>query len=272
MKAEILNLKMEKINEIELPKHFTEEIRPDLIKRAFLAIMSRKRVPYGSSEIAGKKHSVRISKRRRDYRTSYGRGISRIPKKILWRRGLHFYWVGAFAPGTVGGRKAHPPKPEKIFYEKINKKERLKAIRSAIAATAKLDLVRARHRMQDISLPVIIEDIEHLKRTKEFIQLLKDLGLEAELKRCEEVKIRAGKGKMRNRKYRKKKGPLFVFSSNGFNNAALKSSSNIQGVEAVNVKNLNIEMLAPGGIPGRLTIWSSKAIQDLEKLFGVENG
>ena len=55
----------------------------------------------------------------------------------MWRRGTQFMWVGALAPGTVGGRKAHPPKASKIWNLKINKKERAKAIRSALGGSAK---------------------------------------------------------------------------------------------------------------------------------------
>jgi large subunit ribosomal protein L4e len=269
MKANILDLEGNKKGDIDLPEHFEEEIRLDLIKRAFLAIMSHDRVPYGPNIYAGKKYSVRISKRRRDYKTSYGKGISRAPRKVLMRRGNWFYWVGAFAPGTVGGRRAHPPLVNKIFYENINKKERLKAIRSAIAATIKTDLVGKRHKIEGVNLPIVVDaSVENLKNTKEFIKLLQSLGLEKELERCKKRKIRAGKGKMRNRKYMEKKGPLFVFSNGVLNTRACE---NIPGVEAVKVKDLNAKVLAPGGVPGRLVIWSSKAIQELKNLFGVNH-
>ena len=97
---------------IELPKQFNEEIRSDLIRRAYLTILSNSRQPYGAKEDAGMRASAKLSRRRRDYKGSYGFGISRVPRKVLSRRGTRFFWVGAVAPGMVSGRKAHPPKPE----------------------------------------------------------------------------------------------------------------------------------------------------------------
>jgi large subunit ribosomal protein L4e len=43
-----------------------------------------------------------------------------------------------------------------------------------------------------------------------------------------------------------------------------KSSDNLVGVDIVNIKNVNIEHLAPGGDPGRLTIFTRSAIKEIE--------
>ena len=102
MKLDILDSSNNKIGEIKLPRQFDEEYRPDLIQRAVLAIQSHKRQAYAASESAGKRASAKLSRRRRDYRGSYGIGISRVPRKIMTRRGTRMNWVGAFAPGTVG--------------------------------------------------------------------------------------------------------------------------------------------------------------------------
>ncbi|HIQ51185.1 MAG TPA: 50S ribosomal protein L4 [Nautiliaceae bacterium] len=260
MKVKVYDLNGNAIKEIELPQQFNEEIRKDLIRRAFLAIMSHKRVPYGPNPLSGFDVAW-TSKRRRDYRSSYGRGISRIPRKILVKRGNQFHWVGAVVPNAVGGRRAHPPKVDKIYYEKINKKERRKAIRSAIAATMLEYFVKKRgHKGKSF---VLVGEVENLKKTKEFVELLKKLGLEEELKRLEYKKIRAGKGKMRNRKYKRKVGPLVVISEKDASLA--KAASNIPGVDVVTVENLNVELLAPGGQAGRLTLWSEKAIEKLRE-------
>src|SRR3989338_2136843 len=144
MKLEILDSTKNKVGDINLPNQFNEEVRPDLIKRAVLSIQSHKRQPYAPTATAGKRSSAKLSRRRKNYRGSYGFGISRVPRKIMTRRGTRMNWVGAFAPGTVGGRKAHPPKTEKIWWKKINEKERLKAIRSAIAATASKQIITKR--------------------------------------------------------------------------------------------------------------------------------
>ena len=263
MKLDIIDITNTKIGETILPPHFEEEFRPDLIKRAVLAIQSNRRQDYAASNSAGKRASAKLSRRRRDYRGSYGFGISRVPRKIMTRRGMRMNWVGAFAPGTVGGRRAHPPKSEKIWHKKINKKERLKAIRSAIAATLMRDIVAKRGHLLPDNYPFILDDkFELIYKTKDVIKALKALELEKELIRIKEKHIRAGKGKARGRKYKKKKGPLIIVSKI---DKLTKAVANLQGVDIVEVKNLNVELLAPGTKPGRLTLWTSGAINILEK-------
>ncbi|MBW2988989.1 50S ribosomal protein L4 [Candidatus Woesearchaeota archaeon] len=263
MEAKVFDLESKEKGKIKLPKQFEEDIRPDLIKRAVLAIMSHKRQRYGASTEAGKRASGKISRRRHNYRGSYGFGISRVPRKILSRRGTRMNWAGAIAPGTVGGRRAHPPKSEKIWWQKINKKERKTAIRSAIAASIDKKLVSERgHRITD-NYPIIINsEIEAIDKTKKVKDVLALFGLEDELKRCEKKKVRAGKGKLRGRKYKKKKGPLIVVSKEC---KLIKSAENIPGIDVCEVKNINANMLAPGAVPGRLTVWSKGAVEELEK-------
>jgi len=263
MKLDIIDLTNAKVGEIILPSQFEEEFRPDLIKRAVLAIQSRRRQSYAASKLAGKRASAKLSRRRRDYRGAYGFGISRVPRKIMTRRGTRMNWVGAFAPGTVGGRRAHPPKSEKVWDKKINKKERLKAIRSAIAATFMREVVAKRGHLLPDNYPFILDDkFESIYKTKDVIKTLKALDFEKELGRVKEKNIRAGKGKARGRKYKKKKGPLIIVSKmNEFG----KSAGNISGVDIVDVKSLNAELLAPGAKPGRLSIWTASAINILEK-------
>ena len=194
MKVPLLSLTREKIKEKELPMQFEEEIRPDLIKRAVLAIQSGRRQPYGASPEAGKRSSATISKRRHSYKTSYGHGISRVPRKILSRRGSRFNWVGAFAPGTVGGRRAHPPKAGKVWLQKINKKEKRKAIRSAIAATMADDIVKKNYITPE-GYPFIIDTkIEMISKTKEAISVLGKLGLKEEIEAVEVPSSGEGSG------------------------------------------------------------------------------
>lgn len=263
IESKILDLENNEKGKIKLPKQFEEDIRPDLIKRAVLAIMSHKRQAYGASPRAGKRASAKISRRRHNYRGAYGFGISRVPRKILSRRGTRMNWQGAVAPGTVGGRRAHPPKAEKIWWQKINKKERKRAIRSAIAATVAKDLVVKRGHKITGNYPLVIDSaIESVDKTKKAKDVLMKLGLDKELIRCGQKKIRAGKGKIRGRKYKKKKGPLIVVSKDC---KLIKSASNIPGIDICEVKNINSELLAPGAVPGRLTLWSKDAVELLEK-------
>jgi len=227
MKLDILDISRNKVGEVDLPVQFNEDIREDLVKRSFLVLQSNKRQSYGAMTEAGKRASANLSKRRRKYRGMYGFGISRTPRKILSRRGTRMFWVGAFSPNTVGGRRAHPPKSEKILQKKINKKERKKAIRICIAATVNRDLVKKKGHIVPENYPFILDKkFEDLSKTKELIEILKTFELKKELDRVSKRNIRAGKGKARGRKYKTKKGPLIVVSKES---NIVKAADNIPG-------------------------------------------
>ncbi|MBN1386744.1 50S ribosomal protein L4 [Candidatus Woesearchaeota archaeon] len=263
MELKIFSLSNAEAGKMKMPAQFSEEVMPNLIKRAVLSLQSNARQPYGSDPMAGKRASAEVSRRRRKYRGSYGLGISRVPRKIFARRGTRMIWAGAFAPGTVSGRRAHPPKAEKIWSQKINKKENRKAIRSAISATIDRVLVTQRGHFAPDNYPFTVESkFEDLSKTKDVVEALQKLGFSRELERCSVKKVRAGKGKTRGRRYRKKKGPLLVVSKDC---GLLKSARNITGVDVVTVNSLNAELLAPGTIPGRVTIWTDAALNRMEK-------
>ncbi len=263
MKLSILNEQKHKIGEAELPSQFSEEFRPDLICRAVRSLQSNARQPYGTNPEAGLRHSSKLSKERRHYRGCYGFGISRVNRKILSRRGTRMSWVGAFSPQTRGGRRAHPPKAEKIWDQKINQKENRKAIRSAISATVNRQLVEKRGHKIPAEYPFVIDaSLEKTAQTKSLQKVLLSLGFSSELERAAEKKIRAGKGKVRGRKYKQKKSILIVTSEEC---PIMKAAKNIGGVEAVQVKALNAEVLAPGAHPGRVTLWTKKALEVIEK-------
>ena len=61
---------------------------------------------------------------------------------------------------------------------------------------------------------------------------------------------------------KKKVGPLFVVSKKC---DLIKAARNLPGVDVVQVKDLNAEVLAPGTHPGRLVIWSKSAIEALRE-------
>ncbi|MEM4246772.1 MAG: 50S ribosomal protein L4 [Candidatus Woesearchaeota archaeon] len=251
-----------------LPAQFSEPVRPDLIKRAVEAIWSHERQPYSSDPYAGKKASAKLSRRRREYRGGYGHGISRVPRKILSRNGTQMYWVAANAPGTVKGRRAHPPVASKNWVQKINNKERKKAIRSALAATVDKKFVLEHHHVLPKEYPFIISNsFEALTKTSEVKKALNSLGLQQELERSSRKKIRAGKGKTRGRKYRSATGPLIVVGTKDCN--LLKAAANLAGIDVAEVSRLNASLLAPGAVPGRLTLYTANAIDKIakEKLF-----
>ena len=263
MKADVFTLEGKSAKKIDLPRQFSEEVRPDLIARAVLAIQSHKRQPYGAKPTAGMRASAEVSRRRRDYRGSYGHGISRVPRKVMSRSGSRINWVGAFAPGTVKGRKGHPPKASKIWDQKINREERRKAIRSAISATAIREYVQKRNHKVPQIYPIIVEErAESITKTRDVAELLNKLGLGEELNRASVKTIRAGVGKSRGRKYKKRIGPLVVVSKNC---KLIQSGRNIPGVDVAEVQNLNAEILAPGCAPGRLTVWTESSIGRMGK-------
>jgi large subunit ribosomal protein L4e len=216
------------------------------------------RQAYGASPDAGMRHSSKLSKRRRKYRGCYGFGISRVNRKILSRRGTRMFWVGAFSPQTRGGRRAHAPKSEKIFDQKINKKENRKAIRSAISASMNKDLVVKRgHKVPQEYPFVIANDFEAIAKTKDVKSALSTLGFADELERSLVKKIRAGIGTMRGRKYKRRKGVLLVV---GKDCPLVKSAANIPGVDIALATSLNAELLAPGASAGRATLFTENAV------------
>jgi large subunit ribosomal protein L4e len=245
----------------DLPKQFDERVRPDILKRAVLSIQSKNRQPYGRDPEAGKKQVTRLRQRNNAFRTQKGRGMSRTPKKAMMARGSQFYWVGAKAPHTRGGRRAHGPKAEKDFEEDINDKERRKAIRSGIAASTDEELVSENHEYSG-ELPITSSSLESISKTQELKEELEDYGLEEELERVKEKNVRAGKGANRGRKYQRKVGPLLVVEND---EGVFQAAGNLAGVEAVRVENLNAEHLAPGTNPGRLVVWSENALEKLEE-------
>jgi len=263
MKLKIMNATGNASGDAELPVQFSEPVREDLIKKAVLAIQNNNRQAYGAFTDAGMRHSAEISKRRRDFRGCYGKGISRANRKILSRRGSQMYWVGAVSPGTVGGRKAHPPKVEKIWSWKLNTSERRKAIRSAMSATVIKELVQKRGHFVPEAYPFIInDDFEKFEKTKVLIAALSKIGFEAELSRALNIGRRAGIGKLRGRRRTVKKSLLIVVSDSS---KLINAAKNIPGIDVVNVKLLNTALLAPGGHYGRATLFTTGAVDELKK-------
>ncbi len=264
MKAPLYSIEGIVVGDVELPPVFEEEIRPDLIKRAVLAIISARRQPYGAMKGAGRQYTAEYVGMRRlpVWRRTINVGRARLPRTK--DRGEILFGRVANVPQAVGGPRAHPPKVEKVWREKINKKEKRKATRSAIAATAVPDLVKMRGHVVDHvkHIPLIVEDrIEEVKTTKELKEVLKKLGVWPDVERAmEKTRRRAGKGKRRGRVKKVPKSVLIVI---GEDKGIVKAARNLPGVDVVNVRNLNAELLAPGTRMGRLTLWSLSAIKYL---------
>jgi large subunit ribosomal protein L4e len=231
-----------KVSEVALPSLFHEQIRPDLISRVVLAIEANSRQPYGAYDHAGQNVSAKLSRRRRDYKASYGHGISRVPRKILSRN-----WVGALAPGTVKGRRAHPPKPYKDWSQKVLFQEKRKATKSALSATMLPELVKKRGHKIPSTFPFILDDsFESLKTTKTVVSALRAIGFKEELERAGKRKHNAGKASMRGRATSFPKSVLFVISNPAH---LVKAASNIPGVEVVLAKDVNAKNRLPDACP-----------------------
>ena len=255
VEAEIRSIEGEIKGSLTLPSVFETVNRLDLIKRAVLAEQSRKRQPQGRSPTAGK--LVTQSSQ------GPGRGISKIPRTHGKR--THHANRAAYVKSTVGGMLAFPPKVDKKIVEKINKKELRLALWSAVSLTADKATVEARGHLleEETAFPIVVENaIMEVEKTSEMKEILENLGTGNDLIRSGIKKVRAGKGKMRGRKYRRKVGPLFVVSEDC---KAMKAADNLAGVTVLRVRDLSVEDLAPGTHAGRLTIWTESAIKLLEE-------
>ncbi len=122
MKIPVLDINGEKATEIET-NIFDNEIRKDLIQKAVES--EKQKQPHEPFLLGGKQASAsgKLRHARRKWKTATGRGISRIPRKIFWRRGTQFYWQGATVSSARGGRRAHPPKVlsmiKSLFWSKL---------------------------------------------------------------------------------------------------------------------------------------------------------
>jgi len=98
MKAKVIDLSGSEVGEVQLPKVFEEEFRPDLIKRAVLAAQANRLQPYGPNELSGLKTSA--------LSWGTGRGVSRVPRILNGRR-------AARVPQAKGGREPTLPSPRR---------------------------------------------------------------------------------------------------------------------------------------------------------------
>ncbi len=250
--------------EIKLPKVFLASYRPDLIQRAVLALHSSHRQPYGTDPLAGKRTSAHYHGVKDTRYSMKNREIARMPRSHNTSPAQE--WRVRFVPHSRSGRQAHPPKTEKVFALKINEKENKGALVSAIAATGQQNLVALRGHKFSGELPLILaDDLENISKAKDVVKMLSALKLDEEIVRAKQKKIRAGRGKMRGRKYRRKKSILFVVLHDC---ALTKACRNFPGTDIAKVLQLNAEMLAPGAQAGRLVVWSESAIKHLGEIYG----
>jgi large subunit ribosomal protein L4e len=245
MKATVRDLDGGDAGEVDLPDVFMTQFRPDLIKRAVTAARANRRQAYGADEFAGLRTPAESM--------GSGRGMAHVPRQN---------GQGRRVPQAVKGRAAHPPKAEKDRSLDMNDKERKLAVRSAIAATTDAELVAERgHRFdEDLELPLVVSDeFEDLVKTKDVVSFLEAVGAHADVERADDGKtVRAGRGTSRGRKYQEPKSILFVTSSE-----PSKAARNLAGVDVATAANVSAEDLAPGTHPGRLTVWTESALEEV---------
>ncbi len=255
MKAEVVGMDGKSSGKVNVPDVFETQLRPDLVKRAFWLVGSHGFQPKGRDPMAGERTSAET------HSPPTGTGQSRVPR-VKGERYPRSGLAGGIA-SVVKGRLPHPPRSEKVIYFGVNKKERRLATDSAIAYTAHLDAVKARgHRVKKRSLPLVVsDDVETVEKTAELVSFFEKIDLAQELARVKDgVKRRTGKGRLRGRVYRTGVGPLIVVTND---RGVGKAAGSIPGVQVRSVESVNVMDLAPGGVPGRLTLWTESALSAL---------
>lgn len=257
----VFSLEGAKTGETTLPQVMTAPMRPDIVQFVHTNMNKNNRQAYSVSPWAGKQVSA----------TSWGTGraVARIPR--VGGGGTSRSGQGAFGNMCRGGRMFAPTKTWRKWHRKINSSQRRYAVASALAASAVPALVMARgHKVDDVpEIPLVMDNsIESAKKTSAAKDILASVGALADVeKAADSKKIRAGKGKGRNRRYTLRRGPLVIYKQNDGVEQAFR---NLPGVELCCVDRLNLLQLAPGGHMGRFCIWSQSALDALNDIYGKE--
>jgi large subunit ribosomal protein L4e len=244
-------------SEIELPPVFDTPYRPEVIHKVYVNLLSHSFQRQGRYPAAGEMVSAESR--------NTGLGIARLARA----RGEGFARAGqaASVAGVRHGRVAHPPESWKNIYKKINRKERQLGLCSAIAATIRKDLVEERgHKLgEKIKLPLVVSaDIELIAKTADLRKALLELGLADDLNRASaNRKPRSGAARRRGRQARSGASALIVV---GNDSKLIGLSRSVPGVDIKRVKDVSVVDLAPGSRPIRLTIFSERAVAQLETL------
>merc|ERR1711970_871948 len=155
-------------------------------------------------------------------------------------------------------------------HRKVGVAQKRYAMCSAIAATGVPALVMAKGHVianiPEVSL-VVSDKAQGFTKTKEAVEFLRRNKAWADVAKVyQSRRLRAGKGKLRNRRHVQKLGPLVVYDQD---QGITKAFRNIPGVDTIQVDNLNILKLAPGGHVGRFVIWTESAFKKLDGLYGT---
>ncbi|KAK1770320.1 putative 60s ribosomal protein l4-a [Phialemonium atrogriseum] len=248
------------------PTVFLSPIRPDIVQQVHTGMAKNKRQPYAVSEKAGHQTSAES--------WGTGRAVARIPR--VSGGGTHRAGQAAFGNMCRSGRMFAPTKTWRKWHIKINQGQKRFATASALAASAIPPLLLSRgHQISTVpEVPLVVDsaafDGDAMAKTSAALGLLKAVGAGSDVEKVNKSKkLRAGKGKLRGRRYRQRRGPLVVYDPEVDGKELIKGFRNIPGVETCSVYALNLLQLAPGGHLGRFIIWSSAAFKALDKVYGT---
>jgi large subunit ribosomal protein L4e len=253
----------EKAGTRPMPVVLTSPLRPDLVRSVHTSVSKNKRQAYAVYAKAGYETAAES--------WGTGRAVARVPR--VPGGGTHRSGQGAFGNMCRGGGMFCPTKTWRRWHRRVNVTQKRHAVATALAASALPPLVMARgHRIGEIpELPLVVSDgAESIEKTKQALEMLKAIGCQEELtKVSDSKKVRSGKGKMRNRRYTMRRGPLVVY---GEDSGIVRAMRNIPGVETACVDSLNLLQVAPGGNFGRFIIWTESAFKKLSEIYGTYKG
>merc|ERR1712079_186082 len=226
-----------------LPAVFKAPIRPDIVSFIHHEIAKNHGQPYCVNRDAGHQTSAES--------WGTGRAVARIPR--VRGGGTHRSGQGAFGNMCRGGHMFAPTKVYRRWHRKVSVQQKRYAMVSAIAATG---------------VPMVVSDkVQAFAKTKEAMIFMKRNKAHNDVDQVyKSQRMRAGKGKLRNRRKVQKKGPLVIYDED---QGLVKAFRNIPGVETIQVSKLNLLKLAPGGHVGRFCIWTESAFKKLDSLYGT---
>jgi large subunit ribosomal protein L4e len=257
------------VGQTALPAVFSAPIRPDIVRTVHTNLAKNHRQAYAVAMKAG--HTTAAES------WGTGRAVSRIPR--VPGGGTHRAGQGAFGNMCRGGHMYSPNKTWRRWHRKVNVNQKRYAVASALAASALPALVMARgHKIDAVpEVPLVVDDAAFaagsLSKTSKAVALLKAIGAYQDAGKARDSKaVRTGKGKMRNRRYVSRRGPLVILGSGGDGASAQRALRNLPGVDTAFVSRLSLLQLAPGGHLGRFCVWTKSAFEELDAVFGAGPG
>merc|ERR1711971_1304082 len=245
---------------VALPAVFKAPIRPDIVSFIHHEVAKNHRQSYAVNRDAGHQTSAES--------WGTGRAVARIPR--VRGGGTHRSGQAAFGNMCRGGRMFAPTKQWRRWHRKVGVAQKRYAMCSAIAATGVPALVMAKGHVIDgiPEVPLVVADsVQGFTRTKQAVEFLRRNKAWADVAKVYATRrMRAGKGKLRNRRHVQKLGPLVIYDQD---QGLTKAFRNIPGVDTIQVDNLNLLKLAPGGHVGSFCIWTEAAFKKLDGLYGT---